>query len=157
MKKELLEALEEHFRVSEEYAELEAWTEGGYNVILVVEEWTEEEVIKAIEGFDPCHEIELWWHDDSFRANYDESMAGAQADMEKWKNDALKSIRRSLRCVKMQSASMYMTVRVDISFPETMTEDEAIEAAIENFDYDFRLKDSYEIDVDGMEICGINE
>jgi len=158
MDKKLLEALEENnFRVAEEAMVLEDWTDRGYDVILTVEDWTEEKVMEAINDFDPNHEVEIWWYNKEFQCNYNHSMAEALEDMEEWKRDKLKGMKDSLHSVEMQSASMYLTVRVDISFPKDMSKEDAFETAYENFDYDFKLKDKYRIDVDGMEICGVNE
>ena len=154
MDKRLSEALEENdFRVYEDSMELEDWTERGYDVILTVEDWTEEKVMESINDFDPSHEVEIWWHNKEFRNNYNNSMAEALEDMEEWKRGKLKVMKNSFRPVEMQSASMYLTVRVDISFPKDMSKEEAFEVAYENFDYDFKLKDEYRIDVDGVEIC----
>lgn len=157
MEKNLLEALEKCFRVYEDANELETWTDGGYNIILSVEEWTEEEVVKAVEDFDPCHEIEIWWGNDSFRANYGESMREAQDDMEEWQRNTLKTLKESLHPVEMETTSMYLTVRVDISYPKSMNEEEAIETAYQNFDYDFKAPDWSGIEVYDTEICGVNE
>lgn len=158
MDKKLLEVLKENdFRVYEDSMELEDWTSGGYDVIITVEDWTEEKVMEAINDFDPNHEVEIWWHDKEFQCNYNYSMAEALEDMEEWKRDKLKGMKEILHPVEMQSASMYLTVRVDISFPKDMNKEDAFEAAYESFDYDFKLKDKYRIDVDGMEICGVNE
>ena len=157
MEKNLLEALEKCFKVYEDANELETWTDGGCNIILSVEEWTEEEVMKAVEDFDPCHEIEIWWHEKSFRANYNESMRDAQDDMDEWKRDTLKKLKESLHPVEMETTSMYLTVRVDISYPKSMGEEEAIETSYTNFDYDFKTPDWCGIEVFGTEICGVNE
>ena len=157
MEKNLLEALEKCFKVSEEYKELEAWTDGGYNIILSVDEWTEEEVVKAVEDFDPCREIDMCWNDYSFRADYNNSMREAQDDMEEWKRDTLKKIKESLHPVEMETTSIYLTVRVDISYPKSMGEEEAIETAYQNFDYDFKAPDWCGIEVFDTEICGVNE
>ena len=157
MEKNLLKALEKCFKVSEEYKDLETWTDGGYNIILSVEEWTEEEVVKAVEDFDPCHEVEIWWGDDSFRANYNESMREAQDDMEEWKRDTLKKLKKSLHPVEMETTSMYLTVRVDISYPKSMDKERAVELACENFDYGFKTPDWCLVEVDDTEICGVNE
>ena len=138
MEKNLLEALEMCFKVSEKYKELEAWTNGGYNIILSVDEWTEEEVVKAVEDFDPCHEIEMWWNDYSFR-------------------NTLKKLKELLHPVEMETTSMYLTVRVDISYPKSMDKERAVELAYENFDYDFKTPDWCLVEVDDMEICGVNE
>lgn len=158
MDKKLLEALEENYsRVCEKEMELVDWTDKDYNVILTVEDWTEEKVMEAINDFDPNHEVEIWWHNKEFQSNYNYSIVEALEDMEEWKRDKLKGMKDSLHLVEMQSASMYLTVRVDISFPKDMSKEDAFETAYENFDYDFKLKDKYRIDVDGMEICGVNE
>ena len=157
MEKNLLKALEKCFNVYEEDHELETWTDGGYNIFLSVEKWTEEEVVKAVEDFDPCHEIEIWWNDDSFRANYNESMREAQDDMEEWKRDTLKELKESLHPVEMETTSMYLTVRVDIRYPKSMGEEEAVETAYTNFDYDFKAPDWCGIEVFDTEICGVNE
>lgn len=157
MEKNLLEALEKCFKVSEEYKELETWTDGGYNIILSVDEWTEEEVVKAVEDFDPCREIEMWWNDYSFRTDYNNSMREAQDDMEERQRNTLKKLKESLNPVEMETTSMYLTVRVDISYPNSMDKEEAIETAYQNFDYDFKAPDWCGIEVDGMEICGVNE
>lgn len=157
MEKNLLKALEKCFNVYEEDHELETWTDGGYNIFLSVQKWTEEEVVKAVEDFDPCHEIEIWWNDDSFRANYNESMREAQDDMEEWKRDTLKELKDSLHPVEMETTSMYLTVRVDIRYPKSMGEEEAVETAYTNFDYDFKAPDWCGIEVFDTEICGVNE
>ena len=157
MEKNFLEALEKCFKVYEDANELETWTNGGYNIILSVEKWTEEEVMKAVEDFDPCHEIEIWWGNDSFRANYNESMRDAQDDMEEWKRNILKELKKSLHPVEMETISMYLTVRVDISYPKSIGEEEAIETAYQNFDYDFKTPDWCGIEVLDTEICGVNE
>ena len=157
MEKNFLEALEKCFKVYEDANELETWTNGGYNIILSVEKWTEEEVMKAVEDFDPCHEIEIWWGTDSFRANYNESMRDAQDDMEEWKRNILKELKKSLHPVEMETISMYLTVRVDISYPKSIGEEEAIETAYQNFDYDFKTPDWCGIEVLDTEICGVNE
>lgn len=157
MEKNLLEALEKCFTVYEDANELETWTDGCYNIILSVEKWTEEEVMKAIEDFDACHEIEIWWGNDSFRANYNESMRDAQDDMEEWKRDTLKKLKESLHPVEMETTSMYLTVRVDISYPKSIGEEKAIETAYQNFDYDFKAPDWCGIEVLDTEICSVNE
>lgn len=157
MEKNLLEALEKCFKVSEEYKELETWTDGGYNIIISVDEWTEEEVVKAVEDFDPCREIEMWWNDYSFRTDYNNSMREAQDDMEEWKRDTLKKLKESLHPVEMETMSMYLTVRVDIRYPKSMGEEEAIETAYQNFDYDFKAPDWCGVEVFDTEICGVNE
>ena len=157
MEKNLLKALEKCFNVYEEDHELETWTDGGYNIFLSVQKWTEEEVVKAVEDFDPCHEIEIWWNDDSFKANYNESMREAQDDMEEWKRDTLKELKDSLHPVEMETTSMYLTVRVDIRYPKSMGEEEAVETAYTNFDYDFKAPDWCGIEVFDTEICGVNE
>lgn len=157
MEKNLLKALEKCFNVYEEDHELETWTDGGYNIFLSVQKWTEEEVVKAVEDFNPCHEIEIWWNDDSFRANYNESMREALDDMEEWKRDTLKELKDSLHPVGMETTSMYLTVRVDIRYPKSMGEEEAVETAYTNFDYGFKAPDWCGIEVFDTEICGVNE
>jgi hypothetical protein len=157
MENNLLEALEKCFKFSEEYKELEAWTDGGYNIILSVDEWTEEEIVKAVEDFDPCREIEMWWNDYSFRTDYNNSMREAQDDMEEWKRDTLKKLKASLHPVELETTSMYLTVRVDIRYPKSMGEEEAIETSYTNFDYDFKVPDWCGIEVFDTEICGVNE
>lgn len=157
MEKNLQEALKKCFKFSEEYKELEAWTDGDYNVVLSVDEWTEEEVVKAVEDFDPCREIEMWWNDYSFRSDYNNSMREAQDDMEEWQRNTLKKLKELLHPVEMETTSMYLTVRVDIRFPKSMGEEEAIETSYTNFDYDFKTPDWCGIEVFGTEICGVNE
>lgn len=157
MEKNLQEALGKCFKFSEEYKELEAWTDGGYNVVLSVDEWTEEEVVKAVEDFDPCREIEMWWNDYSFRSDYNNSMRDAQDDMEEWQRNTLKKLKKLLHPVEMETTSMYLTVRVDIRYPKSMGEEEAIETAYQNFDYDFKAPDWCGIEVFDTEICGVNE
>ena len=96
MDKKLLEILEENdFRVYEDSMELEDWTSGGYDVIITVEDWTEEKVMEAINDFDPNHEVEIWWDNNEFRSNYNNSMAEALEDMEEWKLDKLKGMKYS--------------------------------------------------------------
>ena len=157
MEKNLQEELGKCFMFSEEYKELEAWTDGGYNVVLSVDEWTEEEVVKAVEDFDPCREIEMWWNNYSFRSDYNNSMREAQDDMEEWQRNTLKKLKKLLHPVEMETTSMYLTVRVDISYPKSMDEEEAIETAYQNFDYDFKAPDWCGIEVFDTEICGVNE
>lgn len=152
MEENLLEALEKCFKVSEEYKELETWTDGGYNIILSVEEWTEEEVVKAVEDFDPCHEIEIWWHDDSFRANYNESMHEALDDMEEWQRNTLKELKELLHPVEMKEAFMFLTVRMGIRYPKSMDEGEAVETVYQNVDYNFNTPDWCRVEVIDTEI-----
>ena len=81
--------IEQVFKIHEEDFEVETWTNGGYNVILSVDEWTIPEVVKAIQQFDPSDEVYLWWSDESFRDNYNRDMFEALDDMKSWKEHAL--------------------------------------------------------------------
>lgn len=57
----------------------------------------------------------------------------------------------------MKTMSVYMTVRVDVSFPAEMSEEDVV-AGMENLnDYEIRLDAGPGIEVDCVEICGINE
>lgn len=59
----------------------------------------------------------------------------------------------------MKSKAIYLTVRVDISYPDTMNETDAVSTAYENFDYDFKLfpcASGQGIIVEGTELCDIN-
>lgn len=54
--------------------------------------------------------------------------------------------------------SIYMTIRVDIEYPSNcMSENEATEIAVEEFDYNFKLPKDTNIKVVDSEICGVNE
>jgi hypothetical protein len=51
-----------------------------------------------------------------------------------------------------------MTIRVDIEYPSNcMSENEATEIAVEEFDYNFKLPKDTNIKVVDSEICGVNE
>ena len=60
---------------------------------------------------------------------------------------------------KTKHDSIYLTVRVDISYPVDMDDKEARDTAFENFDYEFKLfncASKQGIKVEGTEICDIN-
>ena len=55
------------------------------------------------------------------------------------------------------SKPIYMTIRVDIEYDDTdMTSTEAIDTAVSEFDYDFKLDKSTKIEVTDTEICGVD-
>lgn len=81
--------LEQIFKVYEEYRELVAYTDRGYNIILSVQRWTPSEVKKAIEDFNPNDEVYMWWADESFKENYNHEMSEALDDLKSWKLKAL--------------------------------------------------------------------
>lgn len=92
MENSLLKALEYYCSVDEENLELCSYTDKGYNIILYVDSWDIKDVVKAIEQFDSAHEVSIWWNDDSFRGNYNESMREALDDMDDWKNAVLAAL-----------------------------------------------------------------
>lgn len=56
-----------------------------------------------------------------------------------------------------QSTTLYLTVRVDINFPETMDVNDARSTAVSEFDYSFKLPSDTGIEVEDTEICDVNE
>ena len=50
-----------------------------------------------------------------------------------------------------------MTVGVTISYPSDMAVTDAVETAMEEFNYDFQLPKDTNIEVTDTEICGIND
>lgn len=60
----------------------------------------------------------------------------------------------------MNEKSIYLTVRVDINYPDSMSEQDAVQLAVQEFDYDFKLfsyAKEHGISIDGCEMCGIND
>ena len=161
MEQSLLSKLEEVFAQvwydeKDGTLEISDWTDRDYNVILSPEECTLESVIQAVEDFDPAHEIEIWWQNEQFRNNYaNNSLRVALDDMEAWKRHTLEQLRND--DTPRQSTTLYLTVRVDISFPETMDVADARSMAISEFDYSFRLPSDTGIEVEDTEICDVNE
>lgn len=160
MEQSLLSKLDEVFKVwydeKDGTLELEDWTNRGYDVILTPEECTLESVIQAVEDFDPTHEILIWWQNEKFRNNYaNNSLRVALDDMEAWKRHTLKQLRND--DTPRQFTTLYLTVRVDISFPETMDVGDARSTAVSEFDYSFKLPSDTGIAVDCTEICDVDE
>lgn len=60
----------------------------------------------------------------------------------------------------MQSTTIYLTVRIDINFPDNMNKADAKSIAVQEFDYSFKMTDygaSQGISVSDTEICGEND
>ena len=60
----------------------------------------------------------------------------------------------------MKSTTLYLTVRVDIDYPDNMDEADAKSIAVQEFDYSFNMTPcgaSQGISVDSTEICDVND
>ena len=161
MEQSLLSKLEEVFAQvwydeKDGTLEISDWTDRDYNVILSPEECTLESVIQSVEDFDPNHEIEIWWQNEDFRNRYaNNSFRVAFDDMDEWKRYVLEKLRDDGTPRKF--TTLYLTVRVDVSFPETMDIDDARATAVSEFDYSFKLPSDTGLVVDCTEICDVNE
>ena len=53
--------------------------------------------------------------------------------------------------------SIYVVVRIDVEYDENViNENEVVDEAVSQFDYDFKLKENSGMKVVDTEICGIN-
>lgn len=111
MDKIFLDKLEELFNVDIENKELETWTDKGYNIILYVESWSKEDVLNVIKLFDASHEVQIWWDDELFRNNYNNSMREALDDMEEWQKSTLEAIESAF--CPTESNQVSCTLNVD--------------------------------------------
>ena len=60
----------------------------------------------------------------------------------------------------MKSMTLYLTVRVNIDFPDNMDEADAKSIAVQEFDYEFKMTNcgaAQGISVDATEICDVND
>lgn len=60
----------------------------------------------------------------------------------------------------MKSTTLYLTVRVDIDYPDNMDGADAKSIAVQEFDYSFNMTPcgaSLGISVDSTEICDVND
>lgn len=156
---EQLEEIFEDVGVMEDGSvELELHTDGGYDMIVCADSLESYDIIEAIKDVDASEEVQLWWHDASYRNNYGNNICNAVNDIEGWKADVLRQVDALLYGEqKTVSKTMYLTVRVDYNCPDGMDEEQA-----QGLAESLAIKGNFVSVVNGVslenvEVCGINE
>ena len=152
---ELVEKLENVFREVSYDAKIEEieicdWTSGGYNIIVTLREPSIEGAIQSVKDLDPNHEVEIWWWNDAFRANYNESMKEAIDDINEWKRSVLSSLYKELPMRK--SVSVSIVVNIDVSYPDTFSSSDVISEVVSGFTYGVDIPDTMDVSIDSLEI-----
>lgn len=85
------------FLLDDGRVEISDYTDGGYNIVITADSCSKDDVIERIKELDSGEEVTLWWPNDSYKANYNNSIIEAAQDIENWKEEYINKVANYLK------------------------------------------------------------